>query len=83
MERQRKILVGEFQKEKQKMLSLDHKIKDISKHYGNGVLNNTQGVEQDELVSCVEVQQTSFWFVIISENLLNLLLYSFDETVAA
>jgi len=39
--------------------------------------------KQDELVSCVEVQQTSFWFVIISENLLNLLLYSFDETIAA
>ena len=56
MERQRKILVSEFQKEKQKMLTLDHKMRDVQRNYGgtapfSGGLTNSQYSEPDDSVS--------------------------------
>lgn len=38
MERQRKALVSEFQREKQKMLMLDHRMKDIQRSLGGSAL---------------------------------------------
>lgn len=49
MERQRKILVVEFQREKEKMLTLDHKMREVEKNYGNG-LSSSQYTEPDETV---------------------------------
>ena len=56
MERQRKILVAEFQREKEKMMSLDHKMKDVRKQYGTNGLSTSQYSycqDQDDMVSCL------------------------------
>lgn len=47
MERQRKLLVAEFQREKQKMITLDQKMREVQK--GNG-LTCSQYTEPDDTV---------------------------------
>lgn len=49
MEKQRKQLVTEFQKEKQKMLLLDNRMRDMQKSIGNGVMKSPHN-EKEEMV---------------------------------
>lgn len=44
--------MSEFQREKEKLMSLDHKMKDVRKQYGNnGLSMSGYYADQDEMVS--------------------------------